>query len=116
MLGRYEEAKRIYNQIINFDCSSTLACSLWLMIINLQINEAIDKIDEVSIKYKENSQIFKDLGCDAEISPQSVLVLAHRGLRELGSIASQVNTFGVPNVIGLFLIPVAGIWLLGSGN
>ena len=61
MLGRYEEAKRIYNQIINFYCSSTLACSLWLMIINLQINEAIDKIDEVSIKYKENSQIFKDL-------------------------------------------------------
>ena len=61
-------------------------------------------------------KLLKDLGSDAEISLQSFLVLAHGNLRELGSIASQVNTVGAPNVIGLLLIFVAGIWLPKSGN
>ena len=42
--------------------------------------------------------------------------MAYRGVRELGSIASQVNTFAVRNVIGIVLILVEGIWLPRSGN
>ena len=61
------------------------------------------------------AEFFEQVRSDAEVAPQTFFVLPHGSFRELGAIASQVDTFGVPKVIGLLLLFVAGVWLPRSG-
>lgn len=108
MLGRNEEAKTIYSQIIRLNCSSTLACSIWLMIINSNINDAINKIDENLMKYKENSQIFKDLSL--------LKALALFRLSDFSSSAEILENIWKDNKNGLICAGLLGICYFKLGK